>query len=273
MTLYVSATLIFAIVAIYYHLSGVELPLISHLGTRRVRAAEKVVLGALAISLSLVLVAVVIVVPANPNTTPLFVFSAALAAFLFGVERLVSASKTKGRQRDRNASVISDNDSNDNDGTSEGASEERRPNQNERYQIGDSPINVNTWSFYLLLIVIWGSTLEGVTMGSASVRERSIEAIPFLLPITVLIIWWLSTFKKVFLEGRSILISNGKKEISVPSSALGHINDYPLNRRMSFVTLVFDSKTEFGRSIRVWVGWSGDMGDVMRELNNAIERS
>ena len=66
-------------------------------------------------------------------------------------------------------------------------------------------ISWNKWLIYIFLALMWGITMQGL----AAANQRVIP-LCYILPLpTVLIVWWLSGFKQVTLDGDSLIIKVG----------------------------------------------------------------
>ena len=65
------------------------------------------------------------------------------------------------------------------------------------------------------------------------------------------IMWWLWSFKEVGIDGDCFIIGNHKRAITAPFS---HLKDFSESRsnRSSYITLVFNPPTTYGRKIRFW---------------------
>jgi hypothetical protein len=63
-------------------------------------------------------------------------------------------------------------------------------------------------------------------------------------------LWWLSGFKQVTLDGDTLIIRRSGREARVPISQVKQI--YKRNGKMSYISIVFKSETEFGRCVRIF---------------------
>ena len=80
--------------------------------------------------------------------------------------------------------------------------------------------------------------------------------------VSVFLVWWTAPIKKVALSGDRFVISNFRREISVPTTQLRRVYEDRWNRTPN-VVLHFDPPTEFGPKVRIVVSW--DFGK--KELN------
>jgi hypothetical protein len=111
----------------------------------------------------------------------------------------------------------------------------------------------NKWLFYIFLALLWCLTLHGFVTGN----QRVTIFYYLLPPCTIGILWWLSGFKQVTLDGDSLIIRDYRREARVPMSLVMRIGE---NRRrgMDYITIVFKARTEFGRRVRIMPGLTSD---------------
>jgi len=74
-----------------------------------------------------------------------------------------------------------------------------------------------------------------------------------LPPVTMLLLWFFSRFKQVSLDGDTLIIRSFQREARVPTSQIKQI--YRRNGRMSYLSIVFKSRTEFGRCVRIFTSY------------------
>lgn len=108
----------------------------------------------------------------------------------------------------------------------------------------------NKWLAYIFLAVMWGMTIEPFITGNA-VKEERVKPILFyfLPPVTILIFWFFRRFKQVTLDGDTLIIRDFRREARVPVSQIKEI--YKRNGKLSYVSIVFKSETEFGKCVRI----------------------
>lgn len=78
-----------------------------------------------------------------------------------------------------------------------------------------------------------------------------------LPPVSVIILWWLSGFKRVSLGGDTLIIRGFRREAHVPASLIERIRERR-GRGPSYITVVFKSDTDFGRHVRIMTGISAN---------------
>ena len=91
---------------------------------------------------------------------------------------------------------------------------------------------------------MWGITIKAYMEGN-----HRIDNMYYILPpVSVIILWWLSRFKQVSLDGDTLIIRGYGREVRVPMSQVKQI--YKRNGKMSYISIVFKSETEHGRCVR-----------------------
>jgi hypothetical protein len=85
-------------------------------------------------------------------------------------------------------------------------------------------------------------------------------------------LWWLSTFKQVTLDGDTLVIRGFIREARVPVSQIERIGKHRGFRDPDFITIVFKTKTEFGRRVRIMTGIRSDRGidQIAKMLQRAM---
>lgn len=97
-----------------------------------------------------------------------------------------------------------------------------------------------------MLAFLWGLTIKAYVEGN-----HRLDPMHYILPpVSVIILWWLSGFKQVSLDGDVLIIRRSGREARVPISQVKQI--YKRNGKMSYVSIVFKSETEFGRCVRIF---------------------
>lgn len=114
----------------------------------------------------------------------------------------------------------------------------------------------NKWLAYIFLAFMWGLTIKAYVEGN-----HRIDGMHYILPpVSVLILWWFSTFKQVSLDGDTLVIRGFRREARVPVSQIERIGKHSGYRDPDFITIVFKTKTEFGRRVRIMTGISSGRG-------------
>ena len=110
------------------------------------------------------------------------------------------------------------------------------------------------WSAYLFLVFMWGITIKAYSEGN-----HKIDFMHYILPpVTIIILWWCSSFKQVTLDGDTLLIRGFRQETRVPVSLIERIGKHQGGKGPEFVTIVFKSRTEFGRRVRIMTGFANE---------------
>ena len=118
----------------------------------------------------------------------------------------------------------------------------------------------NKWLAYIFLAFMWGITIKGCASGNQNQKEKADLFCYILPPVTLLILWWFSTFKQVSLDGDTLVIRGFRREARVPVSQIEHIGKHRGFRDPDFITIVFKTKTECGRRVRIMTGIRSDRG-------------
>jgi hypothetical protein len=94
-----------------------------------------------------------------------------------------------------------------------------------------------------------------------------------LPPVSVVILWWLSSFKHVTLDGDTLIIRGYRREARIPASQIERIGKHRGFRDPDFITIVFKSKTEFGRRVRIMTGISSNdnLDLTAKKLQSAMD--
>jgi len=118
----------------------------------------------------------------------------------------------------------------------------------------------------LFLTFVWVLTIYGLIRGNSDV-----VVLFFTLPLlTFLIPKWLSTFKQVTLNGRSLIVKKSGHESPIPVNLIKRVSQHPFGKGLSHVTVVFRSKTPFGRTIRIKT-YRSDCEQIASLLHHAME--
>lgn len=97
----------------------------------------------------------------------------------------------------------------------------------------------------------------------------------FWTAICVFLVWWTLPIKKVSLRGDDFVVSNYRKEVSVPTSSLVRLSEDRWNRTPN-IALFFDPPTSFGRKIRIVVPWDfrgRKFDQIAQTLHQIIEKN
>jgi len=124
------------------------------------------------------------------------------------------------------------------------------------------------WLAYIFLAFMWGITIKAYAEGN-----HRVDVLHYILPpVSVLILWWLSTFKQVTLNGETLVIRGFIREARVPVSQIERIGKHRGFRDPDFITIVFKTKTEFGRRVRIMTGIRSDRGidQIAKMLQRAM---
>lgn len=93
-----------------------------------------------------------------------------------------------------------------------------------------------------------------------------------LPPVSVIALWWFSSFKQVILDGDTLIIRGFSREARVPVSLIERIGKHHGGRGPDFVTIVFKSRTEVGRRVRIMTGFgNGNLDHIAKILQGAME--
>ena len=124
------------------------------------------------------------------------------------------------------------------------------------------------WSAYIFLAFMWGLTIKAYAEGN-----HRVDFLHYILPpVSVLILWWLSTFKRVTLDGDTLIIRGFMREARVPVSQIERIGKHSGFRDPDFITIIFKTKTEFGHRVRLMTGSRSDRGldQIAKMLQRAM---
>lgn len=124
------------------------------------------------------------------------------------------------------------------------------------------------WLIYILLLFMWGLTIKAYAEGN-----HRIDVMHYILPpVSVIAFWWFSSFKQVTLDGDTLIIRGFSREARVPVSLIERIGKHRGFRDPDFITIVFKSKTEFGRRVRIMTGIRSDRGidQIAKMLQRAM---
>jgi hypothetical protein len=76
----------------------------------------------------------------------------------------------------------------------------------------------------------------------------------YILPsCSVIILWWLSGFKQVILDGDTLIIRGFRREAHIPVSLVERVAEHRWGKGLEHITIVFKSETKFGRRARIFV--------------------
>ena len=123
-----------------------------------------------------------------------------------------------------------------------------------------------------ILIFFWGVILKDYLTGNPSHKEKAAPILFYVLPpFTILILWWVPSFKKVTLDKDTLIICGFRSEARIPVSQIEKIYERPYGRGMEHITIKFKSKTEFGWRVRILIGERGSaFKKVARLLRDAV---
>jgi len=127
---------------------------------------------------------------------------------------------------------------------------------------------LNKWLAYIFLAFMWGITIDGTLKGN----HRCDFLYYILPPVSVILLWWLSTFKQVTLDGDTLVIRGFGREARVPVSQIERTGKHRGFRDPDFITIVFKTETEFGRRVRIMTGIRSDRGldQIAKMLQRAM---
>jgi hypothetical protein len=120
----------------------------------------------------------------------------------------------------------------------------------------DSPLSTafHKWLIYIFLLFMWGLTIKAYAEGN-----HRIDLMHYILPpVSVVALWWFSSFKQVTLDGDTLIIRGFSREARVPVSQIDRIGKHRGYRDPDFISIVFKTKTEFGRRVRIMTGISSN---------------
>jgi hypothetical protein len=115
---------------------------------------------------------------------------------------------------------------------------------------------------------MWGMTIKAYAEGN-----HRVDVMHYILPpVSVIILWWFSSFKQVTLDGDTLKIRGFRREARVPVSLIERIGKHHGGRGPDYVTIVFKSRTEFGRRVRIMTGFgNGNLDHIDKMLRGAME--
>lgn len=121
---------------------------------------------------------------------------------------------------------------------------------------------------YIFLAFMWGITIDGTLKGN----HRCDFMYYILPPVSVLLLWWLSTFKQVTLDSDTLIIRGFIREAHIPVSQIERIGKHRGFRDPDFITIIFKTETEFGRRVRIMTGIRSDRGidQIAKMLQRAM---
>jgi hypothetical protein len=122
------------------------------------------------------------------------------------------------------------------------------------------------WTHYVFLAAMWHLTITGIAEHNDRMRVSSYV----LLPFTALLLWWLSTFKRVTVRDSSLTVCGSSQEVRLTMDMVRQVSEHPWNRGYSHVTIVFKSRTEFGRSIRLKTRSLHECERLAKSLQEAV---
>ena len=112
----------------------------------------------------------------------------------------------------------------------------------------------NTWLAYIFLAFMWGLTIKAYVEGN-----HRIDGMHYILPpVSVLLLWWFSTFKQVSLDRDTLVIRGFRREARIPVSQIERIVKHSRSRAPDYIAIVFKTKTEFGKCVRIMTGVRSD---------------
>jgi hypothetical protein len=128
------------------------------------------------------------------------------------------------------------------------------------------------WLIYIFLVFMWGITIKSFASGNQNQKEKADLLCYILPPVSVIALWWFSSFKQVTLDGDTLIIRGFSREARVPVSLIERIGKHHGGRGPDFVTIVFKSRTEVGRRVRIMTGFgNGNLDHIAKILQGAME--
>jgi hypothetical protein len=154
-------------------------------------------------------------------------------------------------------------------------------NPNVRRLDSASSTVINKWTIYIFLAAMWGITIHGLTAGNQNQKDK-VTIFLYVLPLfSVVALWWLCSFKQVTLDGDTLIIRSSRREARVLISQVKQIKKR--NGKMSSISIVFKSETEFGRCVRIFtfdveknakiLQAAMEGKDVVEKMNHAPNKS
>ena len=130
----------------------------------------------------------------------------------------------------------------------------------------------NKWLAYIFLAFMWGITIKGCAGGNQNQKEKTEMFCYIIPPVTLLILWWFSTFKQVSLDGDILVIRGFRREARVPVSQIERIVKHSGSKAPDYIAIVFKTKTEFGKCVRIMTGIRSDrtIEPIAKMLQRAI---
>jgi hypothetical protein len=131
------------------------------------------------------------------------------------------------------------------------------------HRLDTNPIGYFKWSWYAVLAFAWIIIARGVLTHD----DQLLPLCYILAPLTPLLIWWFSTFKRVTLDGDTLLVHGSHRESRIPVSSIKRVSSFPVGM-LSFITVVFRTDTDFGQRIRIKT-FESDCEAVAKRLRRA----
>ena len=139
----------------------------------------------------------------------------------------------------------------------------------------DSPTEtrIYPWFIYLVLAFFWFVVAKDFMFGNPTAKEKAQPILFYVLPlISIAVIWWFSSFKKVTLDKDTLLVSGFQRESRIPLYQIEKIYERGGGGRSpGHITIKFKSGTEFGRRVRFFIGSRADSHKVAKLLKSAME--
>jgi hypothetical protein len=125
----------------------------------------------------------------------------------------------------------------------------------------------------IILVFFWGVVIKDFTGGNAIRSEKAKPILFYVLPpVSIVALWWFSSFKKVTLDRDTLIVRGFRREARIPALLIEKIYEHRLGRGFAHITIKFKSDSEFGRRIRIMIGSAGkDFDKVAMLLRDAME--